>query len=140
MDLLVLLQDNSQNYNLSGDALTTLSANLTPVGVGDLDNDSQSGNDILSGTANVDLFLYSMDFDFGQDEIIDFMVGEDKVLLANVLDANGLMVEDNGTDIIITADETAGLGEGGTIMIDDIGDGTFNSLASLVGADIVEIV
>ncbi|PSV02738.1 hypothetical protein C0W80_07040 [Photobacterium leiognathi subsp. mandapamensis] len=103
------------NINVEPDTATTIDASTSPSGSGELivdddqdrtligsdDDDifyARGGNDILTGNAGDDLFIWQLgDIDGSTDVITDFTLGEDKIDLTDVLDdsaGDGLNLDD----------------------------------------------
>ncbi|PHZ58486.1 hypothetical protein CRG86_011035 [Photobacterium leiognathi] len=103
------------NINVEPDTATTIDASTSPSGSGELivdddqdrtligsdDDDifyARGGNDILTGNAGDDLFIWQLgDIDGSTDVITDFTLGEDKIDLTEVLDdsaGDGLNLDD----------------------------------------------
>nr|WP_262383648.1 type I secretion C-terminal target domain-containing protein [Photobacterium lucens] len=105
------------NINVEPDTVTTIDASTSPSGsgsgelivdddqdrtlIGSDDDDifyARGGNDILTGNAGDDLFVWQLgDIDGSTDVITDFTLGEDKIDLTEVLDdsaGDGLNLDD----------------------------------------------
>ena len=103
------------NINVGEDTTTEIDASISPSGSGELivDDDQDrtiigsddddifyagGGNDILTGNAGDDLFIWELDnIDGSTDVITDFALGEDKIDLTDVLDdsaGDGLKLDD----------------------------------------------
>ncbi|WP_146151673.1 retention module-containing protein [Photobacterium sp. GB-50] len=103
------------NINVGEDTTTEIDASISPSGRGELivDDDQDrtligsddddifyagGGNDILTGNAGDDLFIWELDnIDGSIDVITDFALGEDKIDLTDVLDdsaGDGLKLDD----------------------------------------------
>lgn len=139
-------------------------ADFLDGGVGDDLLFGQGGNDTLLGGPGADTFVYSMQADNGNDTILDFAVGVDRILLIDALDANpsgslgpaGAPLSDSqldasdflvaGTQEITLADSGGSLqlvfsGEGGaalgSVILNGVAAGTYADVGSLFGAGIL---
>ena len=106
-----------------------------------------AGDDILTGDGGKDIFVVNAanngadiitDLDPTGDgdilritNVLDFGAGD---TTAAALDAAGVGVADNGTDVTVTFGAT-----GGSVVVQGIGDGTIDSVADLDGAVELEI-